>query len=187
MLGQPCGRQSDLSPAGRRALSVGWLVSDGPSKTNAAHHWTAMDKFDVVKRLYPARPGAVSLNPPATLAEVEAAEAAMGCRLPDGVREAYLRFNGVSWRTFESSKGPYLFLSGLDWISLERMVNRRQFMAQVSREIIEQGHWPDTLIDRNRFVSGVESGALMRPPDNGGHWVSPASGEVIYRLQDAGL
>lgn len=39
----------------------------------------------------------------------------------------------------------------------------------------------------DRFVSGVESGALVRPSDNCGCWVSPVDGQVIYRLQDAGL
>jgi cell wall assembly regulator SMI1 len=220
-----------------------------------------MNKFEVLKRIYPVRPDAVTLNPPATPADLDAAESVMGCRLPDGVREAYLHFNGVSQRTLQVCEGPYLFLSCLDWISVERMVRNWHDMKRISRDIIEQGNWPDTSIDRSsdetwgdaeyrsklrvwcvgwlpgwipigdndagdyiyidldpapagtygqlikatkgewgarvladsfteyldRFVSGVESGALVRPPDNSGCWVSPVDGKVIFRLQDAGL
>ncbi|HQC99720.1 MAG TPA: hypothetical protein PK306_28830, partial [Aquabacterium sp.] len=66
----------------------------------------------------------------------------MGCRLPDGVREAYLHFNGVSQRTLQVCEGPCLFLSCLDWISVERMVRNWHDMKRISRDIIEQGNWP---------------------------------------------
>lgn len=106
-----------------------------------------MDALDRLARLQHLWQGTtVALNPPATPAQLEAAERAMGVQLPEDVRRAYLRFNGISRRPFDEAtpSGPNLFfLPYDDWVSLDLVVTRWKEMHETSAMLIRQGSWPD--------------------------------------------
>ena len=62
----------------------------------------------------------VTLNPPATLAQLNYAESAMRVKLPSEIRDAHLRHNGVSRLKYlamlgGAERGPSLFLPMYDW------------------------------------------------------------------------
>ncbi|AKJ29062.1 SMI1/KNR4 family protein [Caldimonas brevitalea] len=60
------------------------------------------------------------MNPPATMAQIEAAERRIGHELPADVRAAYLRHNGTADST--RLHGPYFFHYAA-WCSLDAMVD----------------------------------------------------------------
>ena len=106
-----------------------------------------MDVLDRLDRLqYIWHGSSITLNPPATAAQLETAESAIGVRLPDDVRRAYLRFNGTSRRSHDETTppGPHLFfLPFCDWVSLEAMVELWELMRGINEQLIRRGTWPD--------------------------------------------
>lgn len=92
----------------------------------------------------------VKLNPPATEAQLAAAEAAMGVRLPAEIREAYLQHNGISRLTYSAiptgaERGPSLFLPRYDWVDLDKMVEEWKMMCGIEAEMKASGAWEDVL------------------------------------------
>lgn len=83
------------------------------------------------------------LNPPATMDEIEAAEAKMGVAFPDDLKALYLTHNG------EMESGPGLFF-GLPFLSLDDMLSEWQTWVELSGDAeldaIESYSVPDSWI-----------------------------------------
>lgn len=112
----------------------------------------------------------VSLNPPASAAQIEAAEKAMHVRLPDEVRAAYRRFNGVTREAFSPAyparhPGPALFVNMYDWVDLERMVSLWRMMKSIEAQFMASGVW-----QRVR-ASDIQPHLKARPVDWCRKWV----------------
>lgn len=122
-----------------------------------------LDRLDRLQHLWQGT--SITLNPPATPAQLEAAEAAMGVQLPDDVRRAYLRFNGTSRRPFDENcpSGPVLFfLSSWDWVTLDLMVELWTQMHDISAMLIRQGSWPDITSNSESVWGTPEDRACRR-------------------------
>jgi len=91
----------------------------------------------------------LSLNPPASAEAIEAAEAELGFRMPEEVRQAYLRFDGTKRsggfldRGPHLPPGPFLFLSDYDWLSLDEMITRLRMQRQFREQPWAAEVWSD--------------------------------------------
>lgn len=89
----------------------------------------------VKRKFHEAEIGA--LNPPASEAQIRAAEQAMKLRFPEDLREAYRHFNGTNCASrspSESASVPYLLVPGFDWADLDWTVNRWTLMRNLEEE-----------------------------------------------------
>jgi cell wall assembly regulator SMI1 len=97
---------------------------------NDAIHSDFWHRIDSVLERY-APPVFQRFQPPATRVQIEKAENAMGARLPDEVRAAFLRHNGCRsyepGNLFSPANMGSVFVSFYEWCGLELMVERWQW------------------------------------------------------------
>ena len=123
----------------------------------------------------------VKLNPPATEAQLVAAETAMGVKLPTEIREAYLRHNGVSRLTYfaipaGAQRGPSLFLSRYDWVDLDKMVEEWKMMCGIEAEMKGCGAWQDVP------DSDLHPDCQVRPIDWDRRWIPLGSNDTSDKV-----
>lgn len=118
-----------------------------------------MDVLDRLERVQGLWQGtSLTLNPPASPAQLAETERIIGAELPGEVRRAYLRFNGTT-RHFTPGvpPGPTLFfLPRFDWVSLEKMAELWILMKETSALLIADGTWPDTNTDSQNVWGDAE-------------------------------
>lgn len=140
----------------------------------------------------------VRLNPPASLEQVEAAEAAMHVKLPADVRTAYLRFNGVKRDVATGvgptrPRGPALFVGLYDWVDLDRMVKHWRTLKGMEAEMRESGAWQDVALSQvppHRKAHPLDWHPKWIPIGDSGHFdavyidLAPAKagkrGQIVY-------
>lgn len=110
--------------------------------------WEDFDSLLAAK----AAPMFVVLNEPVEPQQLDAAEAALGCRLPDSLRGAYLRHNGQrpDWET------PFGLFGQYHWLSLDRVVSIYE-----SQSTLRDGYLNDPANAEERFLFVQEEDALV--------------------------
>jgi cell wall assembly regulator SMI1 len=86
--------------------------------------WTRLEL--ALTELYPQWPRG-GLNAAATAAQIDAVESFIGVRFPDDLRQAYLRFNGMTprgWWPASPDKRPLLLARRCVWLDLSQMAQR---------------------------------------------------------------
>lgn len=137
-----------------------------------------MTIFDRLEAFMAAHAGSsVRLNPPASETQLMVAEAAMGITLPEEIREAYRRHNGVSRLRLHAipagvPQGPYLFLPFYDWVDLDRMVEIWKMMCIIDAQMKNSGAWEDVVFD------DLEPGRRIRPVDWERRWIPLGSNDT---------
>ncbi|MCW7541616.1 SMI1/KNR4 family protein [Aquabacterium sp. A7-Y] len=101
------------------------------------------------------------MNPPATMAQIEAAEHRLGHALPADVRAAYLRHGGTADSTRED--GPYFFHYAA-WCSLEAMVEDWESHCKLIRTCREDPGYAELFPEEDESWRDLE----VRP-----EWGSP--------------
>jgi cell wall assembly regulator SMI1 len=113
------------------------------------------------------------LNPPASPQQIEAIESLVGARLPDDLREAYLRFNGMSW---EQSRTLPILRGQCHWVDLETLARNWTLNRSIAMEMDR-----DVLGDNTCEVEGQPVRPCMA--DDG--WLPiGASGTIVQALVD---
>ncbi|MCW7540678.1 SMI1/KNR4 family protein [Aquabacterium sp. A7-Y] len=115
-----------------------------------------------------------SLNPPASLEKIHAAEQALGVSFPEDVRTAYLRHNGAADQTIDH--GPYFFYYG-GWCSLDMMVYKWQSTCRLADDLKLQPGGMDNFPEEDETWADME----IRPEWWNPHRI-PLSGSNTYNM-----